>query len=74
MENKNRKTFFMFLMAFLVAFFIVSLVEVLRSSLIPSGAPEIPVAAAIEGTVPASFSSQGVHRSMCHGILRDPQS
>ncbi len=56
MENKNRKTFFMFLMAFLVAFFIVSLVEVLRSSLIPSGAPEIPAAAAIEGTVPASFS------------------
>ena len=56
MENKNRKTFFMFLMAFLVAFFIVSLVEVLRSSLIPSGAPEIPAAAAIEGTVPGSFS------------------
>jgi serine protease Do len=56
MENKNRKTFFMFLMAFLVAFFIVSLVEVLRSSLIPSGAPEIPAAAAIEGTIPASFS------------------
>jgi serine protease Do len=56
MENKNRKTFFMFLMAFLVAFFIISLVEVLRSSLIPSGAPEIPAASAIEGTVPASFS------------------
>lgn|SRR5208337_4657815 len=56
MENKNRKTFFMFLMAFLVAFFIVSLVEVLRSSLIPSGAPEIPAAAAIEATVPGSFS------------------
>jgi len=56
MENKNRKTFFMFLMAFLVAFFIVSFVEVLRSSLIPSGAPEIPAAAAIEVTVPASFS------------------
>ena len=56
MENKNRKTFFMFLMAFLVAFFIVSLVEVLRSSLIPSGAPEIPAASAIEGTTPGSFS------------------
>ena len=56
MENKNRKTFFMFLMAFLIAFFIVSLVEVLRSSLIPSGAPEIPAAVAIEATVPGSFS------------------
>lgn len=55
MENKNRKTFFMFLMAFLVAFFIVSLVEVLRSSILPSGAPEIPTASA-EGSVPGSFS------------------
>lgn len=56
MGNKNRKTFFMFLMAFLVAFFIVSLVEVLRSSFLPSGAPEIPAAAALEGTTPGSFS------------------
>ncbi|MCX5847986.1 MAG: DegQ family serine endoprotease [Deltaproteobacteria bacterium] len=58
MENKNRKTFFMFLMAFLVAFFIVSLVEVLRSSLISSGAPEIRAASAIssEGNTPGSFS------------------
>lgn len=56
MENKNRKTFFMFLMAFLVAFFIISLVEVLRSSFLPSGAPEIPVASALEGSVPGSFS------------------
>lgn len=56
MENKNRKTFFMFLMAFLIAFFIVSFVEVLRSSLLPSGAPEIPNASAIEGTIPGSFS------------------
>jgi len=56
MENNNRKTFFMFLMAFLVAFFIVSVVEVLRSSILPSGAPEIPTASAIEGTVPGSFS------------------
>lgn len=31
-ENKNRKTFVMFLLAFLIAFFVVSLVEVLRSS------------------------------------------
>jgi serine protease Do len=56
MENKNRKTFFMFLMACLIAFFIVSFVEVLRSSLLPSGAPEIPSASAIEGTTPGSFS------------------
>ena len=56
MENKNRKTFFMFLMAFLIAFFIVSFVEVLRSSFLPSGAPEIPSASAIEGMVPGSFS------------------
>ena len=56
MENKNRKTFFMFLMAFLIAFFIVSFVEVLRSSLSSSGAPEIPAASALEGTTPGSFS------------------
>ncbi|MGD0278405.1 MAG: DegQ family serine endoprotease [Smithella sp.] len=58
MENQNRKTFFMFLMAFLVAFFIVSLVEVLRSSLLPSGAPEIPAASAVSSdiSIPASFS------------------
>lgn len=56
METKNRKTFFMFLMAFLIAFFIVSFVEVLRSSLLSSGAPEIPAASALEGTTPGSFS------------------
>lgn len=58
MESKNRKTFFMFLMAFLVAFFIVSVIEVVRSSFFSSGAPEIPTAAAIstEGTTPGSFS------------------
>lgn len=58
MENKNRKTFFMFLMAFLVAFVIVSLVEVLRSSLMSTGAPEIPTASAVPFNVatPASFS------------------
>ena len=58
MESKNRKTFFMFLMAFLIAFFIVSFVEVLRSSLFPSGAPEIPTAAAVSSseTTPGSFS------------------
>lgn len=62
MKNSNRKTFFMFLMAFLVAFFIVSLVGVLRSSFTTSGAPEIPVAQAVPATpdpvvkTPLSFS------------------
>jgi len=38
MESKNRKTFFMFLLACLIGFFIVSVVEVLRSSfLVPTG-------------------------------------
>jgi len=60
MTNQNRKTFFMFLMAFLVAFFLVSLVEVLRSSFTPSGAPEIPTASAVPSSdtikAPTSFS------------------
>jgi serine protease Do len=47
-ENKGRKTFIMFLLAFLIGFFIVSVVEVLRSSFIPSGpGPDVPVAAAV---------------------------
>ena len=52
----------MFLMAFLVAFFIVSLVGVLRSSFTTSGAPEIPVAQAVPAVpdtavkTPLSFS------------------
>jgi len=63
MKNSNRKTFFMFLMAFLVAFFIISLVGVLRSSFTTSGAPEIPVAQAVPGLTdtaiktPLSFSA-----------------
>jgi len=61
MKTSNRKTFFMFLMAFLVAFFIVSLVGVLRSSFTTSGAPEIPEAQAVPalsnpGATPPSFS------------------
>ena len=35
-ENNNKKTFMMFLLAFLIAFFIVSFVEVLRSSFAPA--------------------------------------
>lgn len=52
----------MFLMAFLVAFFIVSLVGVLRSSFTSSGAPEIPAAMAVPAVsdsaikTPLSFS------------------
>ncbi|MGV8057725.1 MAG: Do family serine endopeptidase [Smithellaceae bacterium] len=60
MKSQNRKTFFMFLMACLVAFFIVSLVEVLRSSFTPSGAPEIQTASAVSSSdalkTPLSFS------------------
>lgn len=60
MKNQNRKTFFMFLLAFLVAFFIVSLVEVLRSSFMPSTAPDVQTASAISSSevpkVPLSFS------------------
>lgn len=60
MKNHNRKTFFMFLMAFLIAFFIVSLVEVIRSSFTQSGAPEIQMASAVPSPdvvkAPVSFS------------------
>jgi serine protease Do len=65
MKNQNSKTFFMFLMAFLVASFIVSLVEVLRSSFTPSGAPEIQMAAAVSPfdsvKTPASFADLAEH-------------
>jgi len=60
MKTQNRKTFFMFLLAFLVAFFIVSVVEVLRSSFSSSGAPEIQTAAAVSPAdmlkAPTSFA------------------
>jgi serine protease Do len=46
-ENQNRKTFMMFLLACLIGFFIVSVVEVLRSSFVPSGpGPDVPAASA----------------------------
>jgi serine protease Do len=45
--KSGRKTFIMFLLAFLIGFFVVSVVEVLRSSLAPSGpGPDVQVAAA----------------------------
>lgn len=63
MKNQNRKTFFMFLLAFLIAFFIVSLIEVLRSSFMPSTITDIPRASASSplsspdaGRAPFSFS------------------
>jgi serine protease Do len=47
-EKKGRKTFIMFLLAFLIGFFVVSVVEVLRSSFAPSGAgPDVQVASAV---------------------------
>ena len=65
MKSQNRKTFFMFLMAFLVASFIVSLVEVLRSSFTPAGAPEIQMASAVSSLeavkTPPSFADLAEH-------------
>ena len=47
-ENKGRKTFIMFLLAFLIGFFVVSIVEVLRSSFAPSApGPDVQVASAV---------------------------
>jgi serine protease Do len=46
MENKSRKTFIMFLLACMIGFMIVSVVEVLKSSLAPVG-PDIQTAAAV---------------------------
>lgn len=57
-ESKNRNTFIMFLLAFLVAFFVVSVIEVLRSSFAPV-APDVQVASAIspiEPRTPGSFA------------------
>jgi serine protease Do len=46
-ESQNRKTFMMFLLACLIGFFIVSVVEVLRSSFVPSGpGPDVQTASA----------------------------
>ena len=47
-ENRGRKTFIMFLLAFLIGFFVVSIVEVLRSSFAPSApGPDVQVASAV---------------------------
>ena len=59
MESKNRKTFIMFLLAFLIASFIVSLVEVLRSSFISVG-PDVQTVSAVSSAdnprSPGSFA------------------
>ncbi|MCE5283512.1 MAG: DegQ family serine endoprotease [Deltaproteobacteria bacterium] len=55
-ENRGRKTFVMFLLAFLIGFFVVSVVEVLRSSFIPAGpGPDVQVASAVS---PADVSTK----------------
>ena len=60
MESKNRKTFFMFLLACLIGFFLVSVVEVLRSSfLVPTGTDVMPASAITPGDgsrAPGSFA------------------
>ena len=62
MKSSNRKTFFMFLIAFLVAFFIVSIVGVLSSTFTNTGAPDIKEAQAVPALsesnlkTPLSFS------------------
>ncbi|MCX5836751.1 MAG: DegQ family serine endoprotease [Deltaproteobacteria bacterium] len=59
-ESKNKKTFIMFLMAVLIGFFIVSLVEVLRSSFFVPVGPDVQTASAVSQTdgvrAPGSFA------------------
>lgn len=55
----NRKTFLMFLLACLIGFLIVSVVEVLRSSYLSSVGPDVQPVSAVsttEGVRPASFA------------------
>ena len=49
MENKNRKTFIMFLLACMIGFLIVSFIEVIRSSLAPVG-PDVQTASAVSSS------------------------
>ncbi len=60
-EKKGRKTFIMFLLAFLIGFFVVSVVEVMRSSFVASGpGPDVQVASAVStgeiSRAPLSFA------------------
>lgn len=65
-ERQNRKTFMMFLFACLIGFFIVSVVEVLRSSFVPSGpGPDVQQASAttsIDGNRPSVSFADLVER------------
>jgi serine protease Do len=59
--HKDRKTFVMFLLAFLIGFFVVSFVEVLRSSFAPTAlGPDVQVASAVStgeiSRTPSSFA------------------
>jgi len=56
-KKRNRKTFMMFFLAFLCAFFLVSVVEILRSAFYPK-APDVPLASALSQaeTARAPFS------------------
>jgi serine protease Do len=54
MKKEKRKTFIMFLLAFLIGFFVVSLVEVLRSSFGPIG-PDVQMASAVSTAENQSF-------------------
>ncbi len=59
-EGTNKKTFIMFLLAVLIGFFIISIVEVLRSSFFVPAVPDVLTASAVStlegGRVPASFA------------------
>jgi serine protease Do len=59
-EGTNKKTFIMFLLAVLIGFFIISIVEVLRSSFFVPVGPDVQNASAVStlegGRVPASFA------------------
>jgi len=60
-ENNGRKTFIMFLLAFLIGFFVVSVVEVLRSSFVPAApGPDVQAASALStgdiSRTPMSFA------------------
>lgn len=60
-ENKSKNTFIMFLLAFLIGFFVVSFIEVLRSSFAP--VPDMQTASAVSnveiGRTPGSFADPG---------------
>jgi serine protease Do len=69
-ENKGRKTFVMFLLAFLIAFFVVSAFEVLRSSFFQSSpVPDVQEASAVSSgapvQTPASFADLAERLKPC---------